>query len=463
MNASASVNRAEGMGAYDPKEPGLAPFTSLIPAFLDGQGSPRDYLERCIEAIKTREAQVMAFVHLNLEAARTAADAAGQRYKYGRPASPVDGMPIGVKDIIETEDMPTEYGSEMFAGHQSMWDAACVYWLRRGGAAIIGKTVTTEFAARPPGKTRNPWDLERTPGGSSSGSAAGAASRMFPVGLGTQVRGSVLRPGAFCGLYAIKPSFGCINLEGINPISRGVNHLGTLAASLEDMWLSLHYLSRNAGAEATRISLPGATEMPGPEKPGRLIRLETPGWEKVSDDVRAIFESTLDDLAEDGIEIISRENDKDVAALETMLADVSEISGIIRDWESRFPVLAYLHRAPDLLSKDVHARKDIMEDMTADDFAAARQRADAMGEAYAGLAAKADACITLTALGPAPEGMATGDAGFLDPCSIIGAPALSLPLLSSGGLPLGVQFLGFDYQDRRPVAQASWLRDFVLT
>jgi Asp-tRNA(Asn)/Glu-tRNA(Gln) amidotransferase A subunit family amidase len=456
------VNRAEGMNAYEPKAPGFTPFTSQIPAFLDGSDSPRDYLERCIEAIGAREPQVMAFVCQNLEIARAAADAASLRYKDGQPLSPVDGMPVGVKDIIETQDMPTEYGSQMFAGHQSMWDAACVYWLRRGGAAIIGKTVTTEFAARPPGKTRNPWDLERTPGGSSSGTAAGVASGMFPMGLGTQVRGSVMRPAAYCGLWAIKPSFGCINLEGINPISRGINHLGTLAASLEDMWLSLHYMSRNAGAEVTHLSLPGATEMPAPEKPARLIRLETPGWQKTPDDVRAIFDGLLESLAKVGVEIIDRRIDREVDALEVMMDDVLEISDVLRDWESRFPVLAYLDRSPDLLSKDVHSRKDIMAELTADDFAAARGRADAMQKAYANLEPKADGCITLTAAGPAPEGMATGDASFLDPCSVIGQPALNLPLLASDGLPLGVQLQGFDYQDRRLVAQGAWLRDFVL-
>jgi len=456
------VNRAEGMGAYDPKAPGFAPFTSQIPAFLDGASTPRDYLERCIEAIQAREPQVMAFVCQNLEIARAAADAASQRYKNGNPLSPVDGMPVGVKDIIETQDMPTEYGSDMFAGHQSKWDAACVYWLRRGGAAIIGKTVTTEFAARPPGKTRNPWDLDRTPGGSSSGTAAGVAARMFPMGLGTQVRGSVMRPAAYCGLWGLKPSFGCINLEGINPISRGINHLGTLAASLEDMWLSLHYMSRNAGAEVTRLSLPGATEMPAPEKPARLIRLETPGWEKTPDDVRAVFDAMLESLAQDGVQIISREDDKDVDAFEIMMGDVLEISDVLRDWESRFPVLAYLDRSPDLLSQDVHSRQDIMANLTADDFAAARARADAMQAAYAALETKADACITLTAPGPATIGMPTGDASFLDPCSVIGNPALTLPLLASDGLPLGVQLGGFDYQDRRLVAQGLWLRDFVL-
>ncbi|MAF48863.1 MAG: amidase [Rhodospirillales bacterium] len=463
---NANVKRAEGMAAYDPKTAPFAPFTPLIPAFLDGGDTPRDYLERCIEAIDAREAQVMAFVNLNLDSARAAADAAGRRYKQGRPASPIDGMPVGVKDIIETEDLPTEHGSKLFAGYQPQWDAACVFWLRRAGAVIIGKTVTTEFAARWPGPTRNPWDLERTPGGSSSGSAAGVASGMFPMGLGTQVRGSVLRPGAYCGITAIKPSFGCINLEGINPISRGVNHLGTLAASLEDAWLSLHYISRNAGGEATHESLPGKTEMPAPEKPARLIRLETPGWKNTPDDVRALLEGLLEDLKDEGIEIIDRDSDKDVDALETMFDDIVEISDTIRDWESRFPVLAYLDRGPELLSEDVHARKEIMENMTADDYAAARQRASAMRDAYAGLAAKGEAkgiaCITLTASGPATPGMPTGDVSFLDPSSIIGAPALSLPLLAAEGLPLGVQMLGFHYQDARLIAQGSWLRDFVL-
>ena len=188
---------------YDPKTAKLLSFSEAIPAFRDGSDTPRAYLERCIETIESREPEVKAFVTLNFENARKAADASTDRYKQGRALSELDGLPVAIKDVHETEDMPMQVGSPIFEGWSSGWDGACVFWLRKLGAAIIGKTVTTEFAFSTPGPARNPWDTARTPGGSSSGSGAAIGARMVPVATGSQVRGSILRPPAYCGrLYA---------------------------------------------------------------------------------------------------------------------------------------------------------------------------------------------------------------------------------------------------------------------
>ncbi|MDP6173512.1 MAG: amidase [Rhodospirillales bacterium] len=447
---------------YDPRAPVMVPFHSARPAFMDGIDSPRAYLERCIQVMEAREGVIKAFVNINLEGARRAADAAGQRYKDGRPASVLDGMPLVVKDVIDTEDMPTEYGSEMFIGRQPEWDAACIYWLRRAGVVITGKTVTAEFATRPAGPTRNPYDLERTPGGSSSGSGAAVGAGMAPVGLGTQVRGSVLRPASYCGTYAIKPTYGVITLNGILTTSRGINHLGTLAASLEDAWLTLHWTSRNAGGEISHTHLPGKTQMPAPARPDRLIRLETVGWQSTSDEVKAVFEDFLDLLAHEGCEIIGREDDPEVDRVERMFEDTNEISSALSTWEGRYPMLLWGERGAQHLSEMALKGIEEKEAMDPDAYIHALQRADAMRQAYGPLAGKADACIALTADGPAPKGMNTGDVAFCDPFSLLHVPALTLPIFSFDGLPLGLQLTGFAGNDARLVVQGAWIRDFAL-
>ena len=187
--------------AYDPKAQRFKTFYDHIEKFKDGSDTPRKYLERCIEAIEAREKEVMAFAFLNTDRAREAADKSTKRYKQNKPLSLVDGMPVGIKDLIATGDMPTEYGSDYFRGNQPRFDAATVYALRQGGAVLVGKTETVCLGNGAPTRTRNPFDLRRTPGGSSSGSAAAIAAQMLPAALGTHAKGSTIRPASFCGIY----------------------------------------------------------------------------------------------------------------------------------------------------------------------------------------------------------------------------------------------------------------------
>src|SRR4051794_32672657 len=213
------------------KEPAMRPFVSAAKRFADGADTPRAFIEQCLAGLAAWEPKVGAFVTYDLVSARAAADRSTARWRVGKPLSAIDGMPIGIKDIIETVDLPTEMGSPLFAGWRSQKDAACVAALRDAGAVIIGKTVTTEFAASDPRGTRNPWNLEHTPGGSSSGSAAAVACGMISAGLGTQVIGSIIRPASFCGVVGFKPSVGALNREGSHDY-QSQSCLGVLAASL---------------------------------------------------------------------------------------------------------------------------------------------------------------------------------------------------------------------------------------
>jgi Asp-tRNA(Asn)/Glu-tRNA(Gln) amidotransferase A subunit family amidase len=218
-------------------------------------------LEGCLAELAHWEPDVGAFVNFDIAGARAAADAATARWQAGKPASPIDGMPVGIKDIIETADMPTEMGSPLFAGWRSEKDAACVSALRQAGAIVLGKTVTTEFAATEPRGTRNPWNLDHTPGGSSSGSAAAVASGMVSAALGTQVIGSVVRPASFCGVYGYKPTVNALNREGCHDY-QSQSCTGILAATLEDTWQVAHEIVMRVGGDAGTDGLSGPGSAP---------------------------------------------------------------------------------------------------------------------------------------------------------------------------------------------------------
>ena len=242
------------------------PYLSATPGFTSGADTPRDFLERCLADLAALEPKIGAFVNLNLAGARSAADRSTARWREGRPLSKIDGMPVGIKDIIETADMPTENGSPLFAGFRSERDAASVAALREAGAVVVGKTVTTEFAASEPRGTRNPHDLRRTPGGSSSGSAAGVAAGMMSAALGTQVIGSTIRPASYCGCIGFKVTVGALNrggsYDGLSQSSSGV-----LATTLEDAWQVAYEIAVRAGGDPGYPGLFGPASAPAPKKP----------------------------------------------------------------------------------------------------------------------------------------------------------------------------------------------------
>lgn len=445
--------------SYTPATADLLCYASALPSFLDGSDTPRAHLERCLETIDEREPEVKAFVTLNIEGARKAADAATARYRSGRPLSVVDGLPMAIKDVHETEDMPMQVGSPIFAGWSSGWDAASVYWLRKGGALILGKTVTTEFAFATPGPTRNPWDTARTPGGSSSGSAAAIGARMVPVATGTQVRGSVLRPAAFCGTYALKASYGAINASGGFPSAPSLNHLGILAGTLADMWNTAYYISNTAGGDPGHPSLAGEPSLPAARKPLRLVQLETAGWDVTPDGTRAVFQGFLKELRAKGVEVVCRTDDPEVEAFEQKLRELPEMILCILTYEGRYPLALYADRKPDLLSERVRERVTVGEALKPDDYARALEWCLDFRQQYRALAGRVDAFITLNSVGAAPVGMPVGNSIYGEPSSILGAPALNLPLLEMENMPLGVQLLGFYRKDYELTAMGRWLAE----
>ena len=222
--------------AYDPRTAHYLCFADARTAFADNRDSPRAWLERCLAQIARREPEIRAFAELDLEAARRAADESSERWRRGQALSSLDGMPVGIKDCFDVRGLPTRVNSALFADRIGEVDAAHVDALRRGGAVLVGKTTTTELTMALPAPTWNPWDLTRTPGGSSSGSAAAVAACMLPIATGSQVRGSVIRPASICGVIGLKPTFGALNRHGGVDPNPSLNHLGLLGGTLTDVW-----------------------------------------------------------------------------------------------------------------------------------------------------------------------------------------------------------------------------------
>ncbi len=434
--------------------PHLRPFQSALPDFTAGRDTPRQYLERCIERIEAMEPAVGAFVVHDFAAARRAADESTARWQAARPLSRIDGMPVGIKDIIETIDLPTQHGSPIYAGAHAGRDAASVWALREAGAVIVGKTVTTEFAATEPRGTRNPHDGTRTPGGSSSGSAAAVGCGMLPAALGTQVIGSILRPSSFCGAFGFKPTVGAINRGGSHDGLSQSAH-GPIAASLEDAWVTAREIADRVGGDPGYAGLYGPSAVPPPVRPTRLAVLETDGWGVASDEAKANLAQALERLRKAGIELVTRRDDASIEALERALVRSNPVSRGINGYESLWPMGSYESRDASQLSASMRARLAEARQMNLRDYRELIEERAAVRERHARLMNEFDACITLGAPGAAPVGLgSTGNPAFNVPASMLGTPALTLPVLSAESLPLGVQLIGFADQDARLFAHA---------
>jgi Asp-tRNA(Asn)/Glu-tRNA(Gln) amidotransferase A subunit family amidase len=443
-------------------EPVAQSYISAHDAFRAGTDTPRDFLERCLARLDAWESRIQAFVSTNIPAARAAADRSTERWRAGQPLSPLDGMPVGVKDIIETADMPTEQGSPLFKGWRSVRDSASVAALREAGAVIVGKTVTTEFAATEPGPTRNPWDIARTPGGSSSGSAAAVAAGIVCAALGTQVIGSTIRPASYCGCFGYKPSAGAINRGGsFDHLSQSCT--GVLAATLDELWIVAREISARAGGDPGCRGLAGPRQMPAARRPQSLAVLQTAGHAARDPQSAKAFEEFQERLARNGLRLLTRENAPAVADVEAAIRDAGALSRRINAWESRWPLNTY---ARDLgaegLSQTMRARLKEAEAMSLEEYQDLLDGRARCRSIYAMLAGMADACITLAAPGPAPLGLAsTGDPSFAIPGSLLGVPALSMPLFRIDGLPLGLQVLGFAEHDADLFGAAAALQSMA--
>jgi Asp-tRNA(Asn)/Glu-tRNA(Gln) amidotransferase A subunit family amidase len=444
---------------YDPKHATFRSYTAASAGFRDGTDSPRAFLERCLEAIAAREPDVRAFVSLDIDSARTAADASTARWRAGTPRSDVDGLPAGIKDCFDVRGFPTRANSAYFDDAPSAaTDAAHVDALRRGGAIVVGKTVTTELTMAEPGPTWNPWDLTRTPGGSSSGSAAAVAAGMLAVATGSQVRGSVIRPASICGVLGFKPTFGALNrFGGVDP-SPSINHLGVLAGTLDDLWTVATHIADVAGGDPGCVPHFTRGPLPAARRPVRLGRQYTAGWQYTEPATRDAFDTYLRILQTAGVEILEPSASSELSGYETATANLPDWFFDLMLWEIRWPMLAWYEQRPGGFSPTMRGYIERAGQLTGADYRRACDARAALRGLHRALSGKVDAFIAPAHIGPGQTGQPkTGTPWYNDASSAIGAPSMNLPLLAVDGLPVGVQLAGFEHRDSDLVAMSRWL------
>jgi Asp-tRNA(Asn)/Glu-tRNA(Gln) amidotransferase A subunit family amidase len=422
-----------------------------------GAVSAEDYTRACLGRIAVAEPEIGAFAHLDPEHALAQARTLDELRASGRPIGPLHGVPVAIKDIFDTSDFPTECGSPLLAGRRPRSDATVVSKLRAAGALIIGKTVTTEFAYFHPGKTRNPHDVARTPGGSSSGSAAAVAAGMVPLAIGTQTNGSIIRPGSFCGVFALKPTHGLVSRNGVLALSRTLDHVGPFARSLEDVATILEVIAGyDPEDEDTRpIATAGIRKIATEDFPlaPRFAFVRTPVWDKADAATRAAFEQLAQSLGEQCFEF-----------------DLPE--RFAAAWGSHRDIMAVemAHNLGSIVDSGGEQVSQVLRDLVAQGrkvsaarYLLALDEARALRPTFDDLfMQQCSAIITLATTGIAPTPETTGSPVFCSLWTLMGLPSLALPLLEGeDGMPLGVQLVGARGDDARLLRNAKWLEDAV--
>lgn len=404
-------------------------------AIREGRLTSEALVRACLERIEAREASVQAWVALDPEAAiaqARAADAAPS-------AGPIHGLPVGIKDIIDTADLPTRHGSPIYAENRPMSDASCVAMIRRAGAVVLGKTVTTEFASLTPRETRNPHDPSRTPGGSSSGSAAAVADCMVPLAYGTQTAGSVIRPASFCGVVAYKGSFGALPMAGIKPYGPLLDTLGIFARQVGDTAL-------------VRAALTGAPAVPAalPRLP-RIALFRTHEWDRAEAACHDAVEGAARRLAEAGAEVVE-------VAPPDAFRDLVEAQMLVLAYEGARSYASEYERAPELVSDGMRSEIERGLAIPHADYTAAWALAHECGSLMAGMLESHDCLLTASAPGEAPVGEATGDPVFNRGWTFLHAACLTLPAARGpNGMPIGVQAVAGPGRDDHLLRVGQWM------
>ena len=410
-------------------------------AIASGRTTSEALLSACLDRIAERENTVGAWIHLDAEAALSEARARDA----GALRGPLHGVPVGVKDIIDTYDMPTGCGSPIYDGNRPAGDAACVSLARAAGLVVMGKTVTTEFALRHPGKTRNPHDPAHTPGGSSSGSAAAVADFMVPLAIGTQTGGSVIRPASYCGVVGYKPSFGTIPRSGVKLLAESLDTIGTMARSVPD-----------AAAFAAVLAGWPAGAVAKPDRAPRLGFCRSPAWSEAEPATVEAMDEAVARARRAGATVVEIDLPRPFGDL--MAAQ--RVITMTETWRS----LAYERESHDgLLSDSIKAyvAPGATQDMERYHWALGVQTAcrAAMQDVLGGL----DSLMTPAAPGEAPEGLTdTGAAVFNQIWTAAGVPSVTVPgLIGPRGLPVGVQLVGPFRSDTRVLSSAAWMHGIL--
>jgi Asp-tRNA(Asn)/Glu-tRNA(Gln) amidotransferase A subunit family amidase len=420
----------------------------------DGIISSEQLVEACLARIRDVDPRVEAWALLDPDHALAQARAADALRLSGQPIGALHGVPVAIKDIFDTADMPTEYGSPIYAGRTPSRDATVVSLLRAAGAVIIGKTVTTEFAYFSPGKTRNPHNPEYTPGGSSSGSAAAVGADMVPLAIGSQTNGSTIRPAAYCGIVGFKPTHGLISRHRAFALSRTLDHVGLFARSIDDIALMAEQLAgydENDPDTRPRARIPFVNvAREEPPLPPMFALIKTPIWERADDDTKEGFAELIEHLGGQAEEVELLPSALDAWQLHQKIMSAEMAINLEREWE----------KSRDRLSAQLRSQIERGREVRAVDYQHALRQIAPMHESFVELfEQRYDAVITPAAPSAAPKGLdATGDPSFCTLWTLCGMPCVTLPLLQSADdLPIGVQLVGPRYGDARLLRTARWL------
>ncbi len=417
-----------------------------------------DIVDALVARIEETEPRLSAWAWFDAEAARKQARALDHARSVGRPVGPLHGVPVGVKDVIDTARVPTENGTPLDAGRVPARDAFVVSRLKAAGAIMMGKTVTTELAYMHPGPTRNPMNPEHSPGGSSSGSAAAVASGQVPLAIGTQTGGSVIRPAAFCGTVGYKPTFGAIPRTGVLTQSPALDTLGVFARSVPDAALIAEVLFGDDPGDRATAPAPVPRLLETARSRPRIAPLfafvRPPGWEDAAPETRAALEELADALGEQCFD----------APLPNAFDEAAAIRERINFAEMAKNYYAYERRGRDLLSEKMRAAIDGGKSVLARDYIAALDWGDVLHAGLGEIFDRCDAILAPAAPGPAPAGLAsTGTAIFNGLWTLTGTPAVTIPIFETdGGLPMGVQLIGRRGDDARLLRTANWLMHHIL-
>lgn len=433
-------------------KPSALSLADAAASVREGRISSTELVEDCLRRVEEVDGAIQAWAFLDPDHARRQARAADEHRMAGRSIGPLHGVPLGIKDIFDTADYPTEFGSPFWQGRTPRRDAAAVARLRAAGAIVLGKTVTTEYAYFHPNKTRNPHDPTRTPGGSSSGSAAAVAAGMIPAAIGSQTNGSVIRPASFCGVVGFKPTHGSIPRSGALLLSRALDHVGVFARSVADAAMLADVLIGHDDEDpdtraiaSPQLALTAAGE---PPLPPRLAFVKGPAWaaaEPVLDEAFGELVAALGDIIQP-VEL-GRAFDRAIGFHGTIMA-VDMAHNFRRD-------LAQGGEALSVQLRELLARGGRQ---TALDYLEATSAIETCNELLDDIFNEYDAILTASAPGEAPIGTATGNPIFCSTWTYLGTPAMSLPLLQGpNGLPIGVQLIGRRGNDARLLRTARWL------
>jgi Asp-tRNA(Asn)/Glu-tRNA(Gln) amidotransferase A subunit family amidase len=422
-------------------------------AIRDGHFTSEELVDACLAWIEEAEESVQAWAMLDSAHAREQARASDEARRRGRAVGALHGVPVGIKDIIDTADMPTEDGTVLHAGRRPRRDATVVALLRAAGAVILGKTVTTELAVYAPGKTRNPHDPDRTPGGSSSGSAAAVAAEMVPCAVGTQTNGSIIRPASYCGVVGYKPTHGLISRTGVLRQSRVLDHVGVFARSLPDAALLAQELMAFDAADPDmrpRAS-PRLLDFVGRPLPlpPRFAFVKTPMWDLASADTQAAFAELVESLGDRVSEV----------TLPEPFADAVDLHRVIMEADLALSYAPEYERGAEQLSSVLREMLERGQRYSAVDYNRSVARIGLYDATLGDVFDEMHAILTPAATGEAPRGLeSTGSPVFCTLWTLCGLPAVTVPVMQGAdGMPMGVQLVGPRGDDARLLQYAGWL------